>query len=97
VLMMDEAGYKWLAKLESELSWLRENHPDMTALIGIAEGHLRTVRMAGSTDSLTIGGGAGTDKGRMLYAMYEERFGKSHAPCEVLAHLNPPVVFLNGR
>jgi hypothetical protein len=45
---MTDATAKWLARLRDELAWLRETHPEKTALIGAAEGHLETVRRAGA-------------------------------------------------
>jgi hypothetical protein len=53
MLTMDEAGYRWHAQLAAELAWLRECHPDKTALIGVAEGHLDVIRRAGSCESMS--------------------------------------------
>jgi len=54
MLMMDEKAAKGLAQLRSELAWLRENHPELTAVIGCAEQLLATVRAAGSCESFTV-------------------------------------------
>lgn len=53
--MMDPAGLQMYQLLLEQLGWLRANHPDKTALIGVAEGYVQTIRLAGSCDSLTVG------------------------------------------
>ena len=64
MLMMDADGHKWLTQLSIELAWLREHHPEKTALIDIAESRLGAIRAAGSTDSFTV-----SKRGKYLQAL----------------------------
>jgi hypothetical protein len=42
------------ARLAGELAWLKSEHPDKTALISLGDSHERTVRMAGSCESVSV-------------------------------------------
>lgn len=45
---------KALQSLRAELAWLKATHPDKLGLIGLAEAHLQTIDMAGSTKRCSI-------------------------------------------
>lgn len=54
MLHMTPESLACLAKLREELAWLKAEHPDKEALIGLAEVHLETIRQAGSTESVRV-------------------------------------------
>lgn len=54
MLVWGEGAFEGYMQLVRELAWLRENHPDKKALIGVAQANVDTVRQAGSCESSTI-------------------------------------------
>ena len=41
-----KAAFEAYLQLQSELQWLKDNHPDKTALIALAENNIKTIKQA---------------------------------------------------
>ena len=50
-----ENGFERHMQLCRDLAWLEKEHPEKTALIGVARAHVETIRMAGSCESFSAG------------------------------------------
>ena len=57
MLQMDHESVMSHLQLLRELEWLKDEHPDKTALIAMAESTALTIKMAGSRPALQYRGG----------------------------------------
>jgi hypothetical protein len=44
--MINKDTIDWFTKLQNELSFIKTNHPQLTAIIGLVEGQLKGIQMA---------------------------------------------------
>lgn len=54
MIHMTDETVKYYVKLAGELRWLKENHPEQTALIALAENHIKTYKQATSCGTFDV-------------------------------------------